>query len=349
MFASRFAPLRLILAAALLAGCSRPTPPAKPKKETAQENAYTFGQIIRFGLGGEAERYKRGGWGDTEQAWTWTNGQSAALAFRLPEGPPQPLRLRMKIAAYIDPPWLPYQPVEVIVNNEKVADWRVADTAEHFAIIPPDAGDHEQLLVELRTPQATAPAALRMSDDSRTLGLCAFEAAIEPADEATFRRAAEEHKRQAANARGIGYEFGTLIGFGAGGGSHRYKVSGWHGAEKDCTWTSRDPAVLEFAMPPAHGALLLKMRASAMTDETLPVQPVEVRANGDVVAEWQVTEPGEFEATIPPTTVAKAPKLRLELRALKAAAPEELGRGSEKRVLGLRCETLMITETAPRA
>ena len=42
----------------------------------------------------------------------------------------------MTLRGLIQPPTLPSQPVEVYANNQKVADWQVADSAVFTAEIP---------------------------------------------------------------------------------------------------------------------------------------------------------------------------------------------------------------------
>jgi hypothetical protein len=82
----------------------------------------------------------------------------------------------MRIAAMVKPPELPFQPVEIFINEEKIAEWQVAETAEVVARIPPAlTKDGGVLSIDISTPKATSPKALGLSADPRVLGVCVFE------------------------------------------------------------------------------------------------------------------------------------------------------------------------------
>ena len=79
----------------------------------------------------------------------------------------------MVIAALTKPPELPWQPVEVHANGQKIADWEVGDTAEFDAAIPGTITRFGgTLTIEFRVPKATSPKALGVNQDSRVLGIC---------------------------------------------------------------------------------------------------------------------------------------------------------------------------------
>jgi hypothetical protein len=69
-------------------------------------------------------------------------------------------------------PELPFQPVELIANGTKIADWQVAGDAEHTAEIPVDVvRGSGTLRLELKIPKATTPKELGMGADERVLGI----------------------------------------------------------------------------------------------------------------------------------------------------------------------------------
>ena len=80
------------------------------------------------------------------------------------------------MAALVKEPELPFQPVEVEANGQKIAEWQVGDPAEFTAAIPRDittaGGD---LTITFKTPKATSPKALGVNPDPRVLGICCFE------------------------------------------------------------------------------------------------------------------------------------------------------------------------------
>lgn len=144
--------------AMLLAACGGPT---------------VVGRQIQFGEGGGSEPYRTSGWSQTEQKFTWSEGNSAKLS--LPIGKESgPLNLNVAMAAFTHPPELSSQPVEVFVNGQKLAEWQVnSTTAGYYVTIPADtikgAGTIE---VEFRTPKALSPKSLGAGEDFRVLGVC---------------------------------------------------------------------------------------------------------------------------------------------------------------------------------
>jgi hypothetical protein len=102
---------------------------------------------------------------------------------------------------------------------------------------------------------------------------------------------------------------------------------------------------LEFDLPATTKPLQLTMRLAGLTNpELLPVQLVEVHANGRKVAEWLVGSPAEHHASIPNRVLKENGKLRLELRAPKATTPRVLRISNDPRILGVKVHDVVITE-----
>ena len=81
--------------------------------------------------------------------------------------------------ALIKPPELPFQPVEIDVNGNKLAEWEVSsELSDYTATIPNTIADAGELEIELKTPKATTPQSLGMNDDKRVLGVCCAEMVI---------------------------------------------------------------------------------------------------------------------------------------------------------------------------
>ena len=141
------------------------------------------------------------------------------------------------------------------------------------------------------------------------------------------------------------YTIGQKVGFGETGDSERFRISGWSNTEKEITWTEGPTAVLKFAGVPATAPHRLKMTLSALTNPPqLPSQPVEVYANGEKIATWEVTGKAEFTALIPPRKEGQDGALTIELRMPKAVSPKELGLNTDPRVLGVSVFDLTISK-----
>lgn len=146
----------------------------EPSVNNAQAATYELGNVISFGEVGGSEKYKRSGWSNPEKEFTWTTGTSAKLLLEVPNTS-EPLQLRMRLSGFINPPGLPSQPVEILANGQKIADWQVSSPAEFTATVSAAIASTGELSIEIKTPKAASPKALGVSDDSRILGVNCFE------------------------------------------------------------------------------------------------------------------------------------------------------------------------------
>ena len=167
-----FSLLALILCSA--AACNRSIP-TENAEQSANGPELSYGTKVSFGIGGGSERLRTSGWSKTEEKFSWSEGIFAVLAMRLP-ATQESVTLRMKLAGLIKEPELPFQPVEVLVNDQKVADWKVGDTADFIAAIPHDiTRKGGELTITLKVPKAISPKALGLNADPRVLGICCHE------------------------------------------------------------------------------------------------------------------------------------------------------------------------------
>jgi hypothetical protein len=160
------------LALISVGGCNRPETVVDRSPGPAEVQ---YGTRITFGKGGNSESYKFAGWSKTEEKFTWSEGTSAELRIPVPITD-ESVVLKMKIAALIKPPELPFQPAEVYVNDQKIAEWQTGDPSEFVAAIPHDITKLGGVLaILIKTPKATSPKALGLNADPRVLGICCFE------------------------------------------------------------------------------------------------------------------------------------------------------------------------------
>jgi hypothetical protein len=103
-----------------------------------------------------------------------------------------PVVLKMKLAGLTKDPDLLFQPVEVYINDQKIADWHVAEEPAEFSAAIPQAmtnsggllgwgegGTYRLLRITLKIPKAVSPKALGLSDDPRVLGVSCFDLQLE--------------------------------------------------------------------------------------------------------------------------------------------------------------------------
>ncbi len=144
----------------------------------------------------------------------------------------------------------------------------------------------------------------------------------------------ESADEPAADAPELAY--GTKVIFGHGGNSEPFRESGWSKTEEKFTWTEGTGATLRMRIPATSDPITLRMKLSGLVREpVLPYQTLEVRANSQTVAEWQVSNAAEFAAQLPPAITKAGGELTITLKIPKATSPKSLGLNVDPRVLGI--------------
>jgi hypothetical protein len=128
---------------------------------------------------------------------------------------------------------------------------------------------------------------------------------------------------------------GERIQFRQGGNSERYRVSGWSHTEADFTWTEGTSAKLEVPVPSSGPWTLIVSMSGLIRPPDRVAQAVEVYANDQKIAEWQVGSVSEFRATIPASASKAGGTMAIEFRTPGATSPQALGMNSDSRVLGV--------------
>ena len=157
-----------------LGGCNRSSP-LDDAEDSGASSELAYGTRVSFGQGGGSERFRESGWSKTEEKFTWTEGTVAALKMKV-AATTASVTLKMRMSGLIKEPALPFQPVEVEVNGQKMADWQVGDVAEFVAAIPHDLTKKGgELTITLKIPKSTSPKALGLNADPRVLGVCCLD------------------------------------------------------------------------------------------------------------------------------------------------------------------------------
>jgi len=172
---SSIAVLAATLSALLtLTSCDKPaTAPSHSNTPAAPPSVYDT--TIDFGTRGTSASIKASGWSKPEEQFTWTEGNTATLVIPVSPTDAQ-VTLNMRLSGMIKEPEFPAHPVEVYVNDQKIADWQVGNTAPFSAPIPNEltkAGG--KLTFTFRMPKAVSPKDLGKGEDPRVLGICVFD------------------------------------------------------------------------------------------------------------------------------------------------------------------------------
>ncbi len=145
----------------------------------AHRPLYQYGTPIIFNTSGMWDQYRGQGWCGPEEHYTWTDGSVASVVFPLTKSD-EPVTLIVRTGGNIRPPSLPFQPVDVLVNDRKIASWEVADDKVYIATIPKDflTEPRNNLYIDFSIPKAISPTDLGTGADGRRLGMRVSEVTI---------------------------------------------------------------------------------------------------------------------------------------------------------------------------
>lgn len=122
---------------------------------------------------GNFDRYLRSTGISIEKNRAWTDGPVATLSFVPPRRGDQPYVISLELQAFVRIPELPEQTVEVMIDEQIVAEWRFQD--DNFTVRGiPIAGAHasaDQLTIQFSIPHCARPSAFGTSADQRQLGI----------------------------------------------------------------------------------------------------------------------------------------------------------------------------------
>ena len=330
-----------------LGACGRhplPEHTSEPRSHT-----YVFGDRVGFGFGGDSARFRRYGWAKTEAHSTRTRPRGGALHFNVVDTD-RPLTLRMKLSRVDEAESPPVQPVEVAVNGQKIAEWEVSRRGYYSTVIPADlvyvdpvVGPAAFVLVDLHTPNTEPEAGSAGTVTARRRGVRVWEMFMvegaEPPDEAS--------STVAETPEGSTYAYGRAVTFGLDGSGPRYDLGGWDQSDGIFSWmTTTRPAALGFRVPPARGALSIKIRAAVISSGArLQVHPVELRVNGEKLADWTIGEPLQwFTAELPARFATAAGNLRVELATPPSVSEAAVRLPKELRPRGVQLHDVLITD-----
>jgi hypothetical protein len=149
---------------------STPVTAQSPGTQPSGNTEYGYNTKISFAEGGNAARYLVSGWSHAEAEGTWTDGNSARLAFTVPPST-QDVVFKATMSGFTKAPELPSQSVDVFINGQQTTHWEIAVKGLVQLLIPANALRDGRLELEFKLPKATSPSALGISADQRKLGL----------------------------------------------------------------------------------------------------------------------------------------------------------------------------------
>ena len=166
-----FGPVLLCAAAVVFAGCGANEPP-HTARDLSRLEPVDYGKTLGFGSEGEGERTKVSGWAATEHHFTWSDGIAASLAVRLHETQ-DPVQLQFGMCGMNVPKRVPFQRVDLYLNGERAARWKVADEDVFTVEVPQKlvSTPNPLLVVDFYMRDAVSPAGMGIGPDLRRLGV----------------------------------------------------------------------------------------------------------------------------------------------------------------------------------
>jgi Sulfatase len=139
---------------------------------------YHWGEVIHFGMQGNARSYQAEGWclPAPNEAFTWSNGRRATLV--IPGSVPKsPVSIRTTVGAFIVPGKVGRQRLRVLIQGQTAAEWEITKPGFHerSTNIPKELlTDPQQTVITFEMPDAASPIEVGVGGDVRELAI-AFE------------------------------------------------------------------------------------------------------------------------------------------------------------------------------
>lgn len=146
------------------------------------------------------------------------------------------------------------------------------------------------------------------------------------------------------------YEVGDTLHFDAGRVVREQLREGWSAPETWGVWSDEGRAALALVLAEPVGAEVLRLELDArlLVRAGEPTPPtLEVLANGVTIGRWTPVD-GRFHAlsfALPGRLIPASGQLELTLRVTPMRTPAELGRGDDRRTLGIGLETVRVSHT----
>lgn len=138
-----------------------------------RSNQIEFGVIYPFYSDDVADPYLGKGWSYPEPTHRWSDGPTAAMNFRLPDGFHGDLLLRLNASGFSVAGVVEFENVQVVANGVAIGSWQMQEDRWYEMRIPTDNLNDGALGVEFLISDPVAPCEISTSSDCRKLGIMA--------------------------------------------------------------------------------------------------------------------------------------------------------------------------------
>jgi hypothetical protein len=143
-------------------------------------------------------------------------------------------------------------------------------------------------------------------------------------------------------------EIQAALHFGKDGNGHTTLRHGWGDPEDGFVWALGPESTLEVTLPRVPGRVFMELGVEPFVRAPdVPVQRLDIVANGVTLARRRLACPATLLVEIPPNLVRQR-EILFRLRHPDAASPAKLGGSTDRRELSLQLHTLTLLRTGPR-
>ena len=291
------------------------------------DEKYQLNDVIAFGLGGNARKWKKRGWSSIEKNFTWTVGQSAILRIPFEELPEGNLILSANVFPFLGAGKIEMQEVNVYINDIHVAVWPVTTAGEFRTSFPGKYLSEGYADVRFDISDCASPLDFMINlEDDRKLGI-AFQKIVFTEEQI--------------------YKLGSEIDFSRGGNATDFIWEGWSSPEDHARWTCKRNAiiVLPLEAPPKKPLVLQAHLEPLLVPGQIEAQNVNIYIDDRKLGSWFVKKAGVFKVKIPKKLTHDS-RMRIRFELPDAASPASFGKSKDTRDLGVAFRSIRIIPSA---
>jgi len=137
-----------------------------------EDASYEWGDIMEFGMEGNADPYKGAGWCAPSSFAQWTDGHRSVLRFEV-DSAGEDVVFIIAMRPMIVPGKVDRQRVGLVINGQELVTLILNDARPklHKFVIPAAMVTGDKIEIALNLPDAAIPAELGISGDQRMLGI----------------------------------------------------------------------------------------------------------------------------------------------------------------------------------
>lgn len=308
----------IILAIIVAMGCFF-VPEKKPELQTT---------TILFDKNGNTPDYKLTGFGIPEKEFTWTIEKESTVSIpvsQIPDG--YGFLLSVDAVPFLAKK-IKKQTISVFVNDIFVDKWVFDGPMVHNVILPDTVLNQSGIInIKFQTDNKKSPKNLKISSDTRLLGIAVKKLILTPVD--------------LKNPKGFHeYKIGEKLELRMDGNSEDYLGQGWSLCEKRFTWTDDKNAYVNMFVKNAAGKRLqLVVSGHCIYDpEINKNQKITVYVNDTELEKWDcVREENVYRVVLPESVIGDG-AIQIRFNIDNPFSP-----GSDTRSLGMAVRTLQLT------